>query len=112
MDAAAPADPAFARAPTRPGEASRQGTNAAPHAEAADAPPHGDAPPPQPGGDAPQRVIKIRRDYNAWVARETMEDYALRFTPRAFRKWSAWRVANTALGGAASRAKKMKVKLA
>jgi len=102
MDAAAPADPAFARAPTRPGEASRTGTNAAPHAEAADAPPHGDAPPPQPGGDAPQRVIKIRRDYNAWVARETMEDYALRFTPRAFRKWSAWRVANTALGGAAS----------
>ena len=31
---------------------------------------------------APQRVIKVRRDYNAWVARETMEDYALRFTPR------------------------------
>jgi signal transduction histidine kinase/CheY-like chemotaxis protein/purine-cytosine permease-like protein len=49
-----------------------------------------------------QRVIKVRRDYNAWVARETMEDYALRFTPRAFRKWSEWRVANTALGGAAS----------
>ncbi len=49
-----------------------------------------------------QRVIKVRRDYNAWVARETLEDYALRFTPRAFRKWSAWRVANTALGGAAS----------
>ncbi len=49
-----------------------------------------------------QRVIKVRRDYNAWVARETLEDYALRFTPRSFRKWSAWRVANTALGGAAS----------
>ncbi len=49
-----------------------------------------------------QRVIKVRRDYNAWVARETMEDYALRFTPRAFRKWSEWRVAHTALGGAAS----------
>ncbi len=49
-----------------------------------------------------QRVIKVRRDYNAWVARETMEDYALRFTPRSFRKWSEWRVANTALGGAAS----------
>jgi purine-cytosine permease-like protein len=53
-------------------------------------------------GEAPQRVIKIRRDYNAWVGRETLEDYALRFTPRAFRRWSAWRVANTALGGAAS----------
>ena len=49
-----------------------------------------------------QRVIKVRRDYNAWVASETLEDYALRFTPHAFRKWSAARVANTALGGAAS----------
>lgn len=47
-----------------------------------------------------QRVIKIRRDYNAWVASETIEDYALRFTPRAFRKWSEWRVANTAFGAA------------
>ena len=42
----------------------------------------------------------MRRDYNAWVARETMEDYALRFTPRSFRKWSEWRVANTAFGAA------------
>jgi len=46
--------------------------------------------------DPPQRVIKIRRDYNTWVADETIEDYALRFTPRAFRKWSVFRVANTA----------------
>src|SRR5688572_28714051 len=50
--------------------------------------------------EAPQRVIKIRRDYNAWVGRETMEDYALRFTPRSFRKWSELRVANTAFGAA------------
>ena len=49
---------------------------------------------------AVQRVIKVRRDYNDWVARETMEDYALRFTPRAFRKWSPMRVANTAFGAA------------
>jgi len=55
-----------------------------------------------PAGAPQQRVIKVRRDYNAWVARETMEDYALRFTPRSFRKWSEWRVAHTALGGAAS----------
>jgi signal transduction histidine kinase/purine-cytosine permease-like protein len=47
-----------------------------------------------------QRVIKIRRDYNAWVADETKEDYALRFAPRTFRKWSAARVANTAFGAA------------
>ncbi|MFP3569628.1 ATP-binding protein [Paraburkholderia sp. SIMBA_030] len=45
-----------------------------------------------------QRIVKIRRDYNAWVGDETLEDYALRFTPRAFRRWSEWRVANTAIG--------------
>ncbi|MFT4269058.1 MAG: ATP-binding protein, partial [Xenophilus sp.] len=50
--------------------------------------------------DAPQRVVKVRRDYNAWVARETLEDYALRFTPQRFRRWSEWRVANTAFGAA------------
>jgi signal transduction histidine kinase/CheY-like chemotaxis protein/purine-cytosine permease-like protein len=50
-------------------------------------------------GSAPvQRIVKIRRDYNTWVANETIEDYALRFTPRAFRKWSVFRVANTAFG--------------
>ncbi len=49
---------------------------------------------------AVQRIIKVRRDYNSWVARETMEDYALRFTPQRFRKWSEWRVANTAFGAA------------
>jgi signal transduction histidine kinase/purine-cytosine permease-like protein/FixJ family two-component response regulator len=48
----------------------------------------------------PQQVITFRRDYNRWVASETMEDYALRFTPRTFRKWSPWRVANTAFGAA------------
>jgi hypothetical protein len=30
-----------------------------------------------------QRVVKVRRDCNAWVASETLEDYALRFTPRS-----------------------------
>ncbi|MBI3146505.1 MAG: hybrid sensor histidine kinase/response regulator, partial [Pseudogulbenkiania sp.] len=47
-----------------------------------------------------QHIVKIRRDYNGWVARETLEDYALRFTPRRFRQWSTWRVANTAFGAA------------
>ncbi len=47
-----------------------------------------------------QRVVKIRRDYNTWVASETLEDYALRFTPHSFRKWSELRVANTAFGAA------------
>ncbi|WP_410210626.1 ATP-binding protein [Aquirhabdus sp.] len=50
---------------------------------------------------APQRIIKIRRDYNIWVADETLEDYALRFTPRSMRKWSIARVANTAYGAVA-----------
>ncbi len=51
-------------------------------------------------GAPPQRVVKVRRDYNAWVANETLEDYALRFTPRSFRKWSEFRVGNTAFGSA------------
>ncbi|SNR69642.1 Signal transduction histidine kinase [Methylobacillus rhizosphaerae] len=45
-----------------------------------------------------QRIVKVRRDYNTWVVNETLEDYALRFTPKAFRKWSIFRVANTAFG--------------
>lgn len=55
-----------------------------------------------PDGSEPpvQRIIKVRRDYNSWVASETMEDYALRFTPQRFRRWSEWRVANTAFGAA------------
>ena len=46
-----------------------------------------------------QRIVRIRREYNQWVANQTLEDYALRFTARSARKWSAARVANTALGG-------------
>ncbi|MGJ7496651.1 hybrid sensor histidine kinase/response regulator [Variovorax sp. RT4R15] len=57
-------------------------------------------PPPASDDDAPQRIVKVRRDYNSWVASETLEDYALRYTPQRFRKWSEWRVANTAFGAA------------
>lgn len=39
-----------------------------------------------------------RRRYNRWVADETMEDFALRFTARRARRWSYGRVANTAIG--------------
>ena len=49
--------------------------------------------------NAPQRIFRIRRDYNSWVANETLEDYALRYTPHSARKWSELRVANTAFGG-------------
>ena len=55
----------------------------------------------EPAGEALQRVVKVRRDYNSWVGSETLEDYALRFTPRSARRWSDWRVANTAFGAAA-----------
>ena len=54
-----------------------------------------DLPPPQ---APPQKIFRFRRDYNAWVADETLEDYALRYTARSFRKWSEFRVANTAFG--------------
>jgi signal transduction histidine kinase/CheY-like chemotaxis protein/purine-cytosine permease-like protein len=54
--------------------------------------------PSAPMSEATQQIFKIRRDYNTWVATETLEDYALRYTPRSFRKWSEWRVANTAFG--------------
>jgi len=50
------------------------------------------------GPEPTQRIIKIRRDYNTWVASETIEDYALRYTPRSFRRWSVFRVSNTAFG--------------
>ena len=45
-----------------------------------------------------QNITKIRRDYNALVANEMLEDYALRYAPRSFRKWSEFEVANTAFG--------------
>jgi hypothetical protein len=48
---------------------------------------------------ATQRIVRIRREYNQWVANETLEDYSLRFTAKASRRWSPFRVANTALGG-------------
>ncbi|MBU7575400.1 MAG: hybrid sensor histidine kinase/response regulator, partial [Hydrogenophaga sp.] len=47
---------------------------------------------------ATQKIFRFRREYNSWVADETMEDYALRYTPRSFRKWSEWRVGHTAFG--------------
>ena len=45
-----------------------------------------------------QRIDRVRRQYNQWVANQTLEDYALRFTAKSARRWSSLRVANTALG--------------
>ncbi|MGR9085965.1 MAG: hybrid sensor histidine kinase/response regulator [Gammaproteobacteria bacterium] len=45
-----------------------------------------------------QHIFRVRRSYNQWVNNQTLEDYALRFTAKASRRWSLARVANTALG--------------
>jgi signal transduction histidine kinase/CheY-like chemotaxis protein len=45
-----------------------------------------------------QRIVRERRQYNQWVANQTLEDYALRFTAKKARRWSSFRVANTAVG--------------
>ncbi|HFD87189.1 MAG TPA: hybrid sensor histidine kinase/response regulator, partial [Gammaproteobacteria bacterium] len=45
-----------------------------------------------------ENVLRIRREYNQWVANETLEDFALRYTAKQARRWSAGRVASTALG--------------
>src|SRR6056297_701043 len=44
------------------------------------------------------KATREKRTYNRWVANETMEDFALRFTARRARRWSYGRVANTAIG--------------
>ncbi len=45
-----------------------------------------------------QRILPVRREYNRWVANETLEDFALRFTAKSARRWSAPRVSQTAIG--------------
>ncbi|OLP62353.1 hybrid sensor histidine kinase/response regulator [Xaviernesmea oryzae] len=47
---------------------------------------------------ARQRIIPIRRDYNRWVADQTLEDYALRFTAKSARRFSSSRISQTAIG--------------
>lgn len=44
------------------------------------------------------RASREKRTYHRWVANETMEDFALRFTARRARRWTFARVANTAIG--------------
>ncbi|WP_256612722.1 ATP-binding protein [Vibrio ostreae] len=44
------------------------------------------------------KVLRARRQYNKLVANEMLEDFALRFTAKRARKWSAGWIANTALG--------------
>ncbi|MGT2428164.1 purine-cytosine permease family protein [Cupriavidus basilensis] len=43
--------------------------------------------------------MRIKREYQSWVANETLEDYALRYAARSYRRWSPFTLANTAIGG-------------
>ena len=35
-----------------------------------------------------QKAFKSRRRYNQWVTNQTLEDFALRYTPVSARRWS------------------------
>ncbi len=48
-----------------------------------------------------QKIFKVRRHYNKWVADQTLEDFALRYTSKQTHTMSIERVANTALGATA-----------
>ena len=50
------------------------------------------------GVRAPQSVLRERRQYNKLAASQTLEDFALRYTPTTARRWSVFRVASTAVG--------------
>jgi signal transduction histidine kinase/CheY-like chemotaxis protein/purine-cytosine permease-like protein len=50
---------------------------------------------------AKQKILKVRRHYNQWVANQTLEDFALRFTAHKARHMSIDRVGKTALGATA-----------
>ncbi|MEB3100143.1 purine-cytosine permease family protein [Ferviditalea candida] len=42
-----------------------------------------------------------KRSFNNWVNNPVLEDYALRYAPRSFRKWTEFAVASSAIGGIA-----------
>lgn len=46
-------------------------------------------------------VPREKRLYNKWVASQTLEDYALRYTAESARRWTARRVSGTAIGATA-----------
>lgn len=45
-----------------------------------------------------ETVAAQRRQYNKWVATESIEDYALRYSPASFRKWSPTVIGTTMIG--------------
>jgi len=50
---------------------------------------------------ASQQIFRVRRQYNQWVANQTLEDYALRFTAKKARRWSTKQISMTAMGAIA-----------
>ncbi|GAB3480413.1 hybrid sensor histidine kinase/response regulator [Marinomonas epiphytica] len=50
---------------------------------------------------ASQKIFKVRRHYNKWVADQTLEDYALRYTAKHGHTMTIERVAHTAFGATA-----------
>ncbi|MBS0447738.1 MAG: histidine kinase [Proteobacteria bacterium] len=44
-------------------------------------------------------MLRVKREYQSWVANESLEDYALRYAASSYRRWQPRVVANTALGG-------------
>ncbi|GER67939.1 hypothetical protein BpJC7_24170 [Weizmannia acidilactici] len=50
---------------------------------------------------APKSKAKPKRKFNSWVNNPVLEDYALRYAPKSFRKWSEFSVSSSALGGIA-----------
>ncbi|MFM2482063.1 ATP-binding protein [Celerinatantimonas sp. YJH-8] len=48
-----------------------------------------------------QKIFKVRRRYNQWVANQTLEDYALRYTAKKYSAMSTLKVGQTALGATA-----------
>jgi len=45
------------------------------------------------------KALRRRRTYNNLVTNDAIEDFSLRHVSKSFRRWSEWRLANTALGG-------------
>jgi signal transduction histidine kinase/purine-cytosine permease-like protein len=46
-----------------------------------------------------QAMLRVKREYQSWVANESLEDYALRYAASSYRRWPPGVVANTAIGG-------------
>lgn len=44
-------------------------------------------------------MMRVRREYQSWVANESLEDYALRYAASSYRRWRPSVVAHTAIGG-------------